>query len=186
MTRFAAIKRRFARLRRDVRGTYAMSLMVLMPLIGIIMGFAGDLGISLTRQVMLERAVDVQARSIRLGLRPADDYAGLRKAICETARIIPECETRLKLQLKAMSPYSWESIGATPDCESLKEVTYTEPKEFDTAQGNQLVVLRVCAVVEPFMPGYGVGGALVRTSDPDAPNRFYQVMATTAFVKEPS
>lgn len=179
----SALKKRIQRLRDDQDASSVMELMMVTPLILVLSGFTMDLGMLMTRNVMLERAVDVGTRDIRLGLMDNTDYDGLRRRICQEAVIIPECETRLKMQLNAMSPYSWENPGKVPDCEDLRQVTVTEPREFDAASRNQLVFFRACAVLEPVMPGWGLGDNLLQSSD-GKKNRFYQVVATTTFTKE--
>lgn len=168
------------RLRADTDGSQTVALAVIAPLLLTLCGFVMDVGLLMVRNVMLERAVDVRVRDIRLGKTSATDYDNLRKQICAEASIIPECETRLKLQLTAMYANSWQDPGALPDCESLKTVTYTPPREFDTATSNQLVVLRACAVVEPVMPGWGLGEVLLTSEN----NRFYQVSAATSYTQE--
>lgn len=180
---FKSVKNALLRLRKGEEASTTIELMFVMPLLITLTGFSMDLGMLLTNNVMLERAVDVGARDIRLGLMANNDYDGLRKRICDEAIILPKCETRLKLQLNAMSPYVWENPGRIPDCEDLKTVTVTEPKAFDAANRNQLVFLRACAVLEPIMPGWGLGEALLKAAD-GSKNRFYQVVATTTFTKE--
>lgn len=171
------------RLRKDEDAVSTVETVVMLPFILVLCSYTMDLGMLLTRNVMLERAVDVGTRDIRLGLMAVDDYDGLRKRICDEAIIIPECESRLKMQLNAMSPYLWEDPGKVPDCESLKTVTVTEPREFDAATRNQMVFFRACAVLEPVMPGWGLSDSLLSSSD-GGTNRFYQVVATTTFTKE--
>lgn len=177
------MKRWLRSLRRDTSGVTTVELMVALPLMLSIVSFTMDLGLLMVRNVVLERAVDISIRDIRLGNAPADDYDGLRQKICENAIIIPECSTRLKMQLNAMSPYVWEDPGKVPDCESLKSVTVTAPRVFDAAARNQLVFFRACAVLDPVMPGWGMGDLLTQASD-GTRNRFYQVVAATTFTKE--
>lgn len=172
-------------LRRKTDGTAAMQFVIVFPLIMTLFAFACDLGLILMRKVMLERAVDVEVRQIRIGARAADDYTGLREDICAGAMIIPHCQSRLKLELKAMAPRVWEAPGHAPDCESLSEVTITAPRQFDAARSNQLVILRACVVLEPLMPGWGLGQSLLSNGS-GSKNRFYQITASTSFVKEPS
>lgn len=171
-------------LRRDESGNAALQFAIIFPLIMLIFAFACDLGLIMMRKVMLERAVDVQVRQIRIGTRAVGDYEGLRKDICTEAIILPDCEKRLKLQLTAMVSRRWEDPGRTPDCESLKDVTFTRPREYDAASANQLVILRACVVLEPLMPGWGLGQALLADGE-GGKNRFYQLAAATSFVMEP-
>lgn len=184
MTHAAAISARLRRLRRDDSGGEAFGLIVVIPLLLAFLGFATDLGLLLVRNAMLERGVDTGVREIRLGNMAPNDYSGLRSHICNAAVVLPSCESRLKIQLKAMSPYAWEDPGQTPDCESLKTVTVTAAKEFDAAQRNQLVILRACIVVEPLMPGWSLGNVLLSSAD-GSRNRFYQATATTTYTQEP-
>lgn len=177
------MRRLFGKFRRDEKGVTTVEFLVALPLLLTVVAYTMDLGLLMVRNAILEQAVDLSVRDIRLGLAAANDYEGLRDRICQNAPIVQNCDSQLKVQLNAMSPYAWNDPGRVPDCASLKTITSTGTPVFDTANRNQLVVLRACAVVDPIMPGWGLGDLLTRASD-GSRNRFYQVVASTTFTKE--
>lgn len=184
MRRFSPL-RRLGALRRDRKGNATIQVVMMVPLLIAVSSIGFELGMITLRQAMMDRAVDLEVRSIRVGTRSSSDYEGLRTAICERAMIIPECEQRMKLELVAMDPYTWETPQAEPDCEALDKVTVTDPRQFDDVTGGQLVVLRACAVVQPIFPGMHLGARLLSRPD-GGRNVFFQIEARSAFVREPT
>lgn len=171
-------------LRADAVAAVTVQFVVALPLVIYTFTLATDFGMAMTRSAMLERALDVESRAVRVGLRAPDDYDGIRRAICTHARLIPNCLSRVKLEVRAMSLSNWEPLGAAPDCESLSEVTVTAPSNFDTASNNQLVLVRACVVFEAITPGGGFAQA-VMSDGKGGFNRFYQLTATNSYVMEP-
>lgn len=178
------LRRRARHLRRDAIAAVTVQFVVALPIVIYCFTFATDFGMAMTRSAMLERALDLESRAVRIGQRAPDDYDGIRRGICQRARLIPDCLSRVKLEVRAMSPSRWEPLSASPDCESLSEVTVTAPSNFDSAQSNQLVLIRACVVFEAISPGGGFAQAVMSTGAGGF-NRYYQLTATNSYVMEP-
>lgn len=178
------VKTWLRRLRRDQSAVAALQFIVLTPFLVFLFTFATDFGMAMTRSAMLERAVDLESRNVRVGLRAADDYDGIRRGICARTRLISNCLTRVKLEVRAMGYEEWKGLRRDADCESLSTLDVTEPENFDVAGENQLVVIRACAKFEAISPAGGFAQAML-TDGKGGFHRFYQLTATNAYVMEP-
>lgn len=187
--------RLLSRLRRDDDGVTAVEVLIALPVILGLMIFSYELGLALVRHTLLERATDVVVRDIRIGKIEADDYDTIRDNICYNAKIIPDCENRLKLELKVTDPYAdWTGMDQALDCAQLSEVEVEgaiqvvadagDARRFDTAWGNQLVLLRSCVSIQPF----SANGVLARAMTSDQPRDeplAYNLTSVTSYVMEP-
>lgn len=131
------------------------------------------------RAVMLERATDVAVREIRLSSGALLDYDTVKNDICDAAALIPDCRNVLKIELVAINTTSWNGLQHRPDC--VARNSNIQPViNFKNGQQNELMLIRVCAVVDPVFPGIGVGRSM-----PKDPSGGYQLIASSAFVNEP-
>lgn len=193
---------RAASLFRDVRGSAAVQFAVMLPFLFFMVTLGTDFSMSMVRSVMLERALDIEARNVRIGTRLASDYDGIREGICDRARIIPDCMRRLKLEVRAMPLDSFDPLDQYLDCVRLDELDIedTPPSNFFVARQNQIVLVRACAIFRPITPLGGFAQVNMRRrageiSDEQSRqfmgwkasdfNSYYQLASTTFFVKEP-
>jgi Flp pilus assembly protein TadG len=131
------------------------------------------------RAVMMERAMDVVVRNIRLSSGATLDYDQVKNDICSQAFMIPDCSNTLKVELLAINTTSWNGLQNRPDCVDRRQ-TIQPIVQFQNGQQNELMLMRICAVVDPVFPGIGVGRSM-----PKDPSGGYQIIATSAFVNEP-
>jgi hypothetical protein len=131
------------------------------------------------RAVMMERAMDLSVREIRLSSGAELDYDEILETVCDRARIIPDCLTNVRMQLQAVDKSDFAGIGNTPDC--VKRDEDIQPAvEFKNGVENELMLIRICAVIDPFFPNLGVGRSM-----PVDSTGGYQIIASSAFVNEP-
>lgn len=175
MTRLAA---RLRQLRSGEDGNPTVEFALLFP--GIIalfiMGF--EIGLMTVRETMLNRATDLVVRDLRLSTGQAPDYAEIRRRICARSSIIPDCESRLRLELEARPLEQW-TAGTT----GVRCIDQDEPvdpaTEYLPGQQNELMMIRVCSLFDPVMPTTGLG---FRIKDDRG---LYAITAVAAFVNEP-
>lgn len=167
------------RFHRSEDGNGTIEFVILVPLIIMVTFSSYETGMLTTRQVMLERGVDVVVRRIRIGALPNPEHDDLKLQICQEAVIIPDCYNQIKLEMVVRDPRNWAALTTTPDC-----VDRDEPgaplNNFGTGGNNQLMVLRVCALFDPVMPNAVIGTALPKES-----GGAYALTATSSFVMEP-
>jgi hypothetical protein len=128
---------------------------------------------------MLERAVDITVRDIRLSTGTTFEHDGVKQTICERAGFIKDCDSNLKLELVPQDPRASLTITGEVDCVDRDEEINQQYK-FENGQSNELMVMRACVKIAPVMPTSALGTALADNDDGK-----YRLVATTAFVQEP-
>jgi Flp pilus assembly protein TadG len=163
---------------RSEIGGASVEFVILLPVFLALFLSSFEASMLLMRQVMLERGVDLAVREVRLGSNPVTQ-ADLGRAICARARVLPECEANLLVEMRVIDQTAW-NIPATPE-PCIRAATAIQPlAAFDGTSANQLVLLRACFRVKPFVPGVPLSARTV--SDEDG---MLRIVASTAFVVEP-
>lgn len=138
-----------------------------------------ETGLLLTRGVMLDRAVDISMRELRLGTLDPMTHNNLKTQICSNSVIIPDCENAVLLELRPVSTVTWEPL--TNDVTCVNRAEDIQPVlEFNPGSSNEMMLVRVCAVFDPFFPTSGLA-AQMRLDDTGA----YALVTTSAYVNEP-
>lgn len=176
MTRLAAFLRRFRRA-EDANATIEFAILV--PLMLTFCLSTIELGILLTRQVMLDRGIDMAVREVRIGTMDPVNHDTLKAAICDAALIIPDCLNQVKLEMRPAFPRNFTPLNGRADCIDREDASIPA-RTFTPGQQNQLMLLRACALFDPFFPTTGLGGQLQRESG-DA----YALISTSSYVVEP-
>lgn len=173
------LRNRLRKLLRSERGAASVEFVIVFPFfVGIFLS-AFDVAMMNLRAVMMERATDQVVRAIRLSSGATLDYDTVKSDICQQAFMIPDCQNSLMIELIAVNTTSWNGLQHRPACVARGNPIQPLVK-FKNGQQNELMLIRVCAVVDPFFPGIGVGRSM-----PKDPSGGYQVIATSAFVNEP-
>lgn len=177
------MKRLISNLRKRARcekGTATLEFVILFPVFISIFGSAFEAGLYTTRQVMLERATDIAVRDLRLGTSTVATYQDLKARICNVAGIIPDCMNAVHVELAPVSTTDWNMrTGATACIDRDEDITPVT--SFTQGGSNELMLVRVCAVVQPMSPMTGLGLKMPKVNASD-----YALIAASAFVNEPS
>lgn len=168
------------RFRRDEEGIASVEFALMFPVVLGLFLFAVELGLLMTKQVMLEFAMDVAMRDLRLGRMEDPSSDILKDEICDRAKIIGDCRDTIMIEMRPIDTNTWVMPAAPVSCVDREEelqpvVTYNPGAQ------NQIMLVRACVIVEPLFPGTGLGAML----DLDA-NGGYGMAAISAFVNEPS
>lgn len=175
-------RHRFARLwgrakRED--GNATIEFAILFPLFITVLVSAVEVGFITFRHTMLDRAVDLTVRDIRLGTGSAPQYEDIRNAICERAAIIPDCQNNMKIEMIRMDLRAWTAPPADYDC--INHAEEVQPvRTFVNGMQNEMMLLRICAMFEPLFPLGGLGRDLKNSSD----TGYTAMISSTAFVQE--
>lgn len=165
------------------RGTASLEFVLVFPIFFAFFLMTFESGMVSLRHVMLERGVDVAVREVRIGVLDNPTRIELRDRICEIARIIPDCGNQLQLEMMVRDPRNFATIAASVPCID-RSVSVQPVVQFTNGAHNQLVVLRACVRLDPFMPTTGLGKAVVDNTTPEAAGS-YALVSTAAFVIEP-
>ncbi len=164
-------------------GAVSIELAILFPVFMALFVAAFELGLYMTRQVMLERATDITVRSLRLGQMPDPDLDTLRASICEQAsRVLPNCSTSLLIDIIEVPLEGWTAPSISAECIERDPDGELKPVAnfmLNPGQPNDMMLMRVCALQKPVFPTTWLGLAMQSHDD------FYALTTASAFVVEP-
>lgn len=167
------------RFRRDETGSSVVDFAIMFPLFIMALMASLELGFISIKHMMLERALDLTVREIRLGTGTALTHDGLKKDICDRAGLLDDCEDNLRLEMVRLNLRSWQAPNPAIDCIDKAE-TVKPVRTFTNGNVNELMLLRACALFKPIIPSSGLGKAL----DKDGAG-YAAMVAQSAFVQEP-
>jgi len=179
MRAFRSLRLRMARAARDEDGTATIPAVIFIPFFLILVMSSVEMGMLMIRHVMLERAVDMSVRGLRLGLWTPPTHEELRRTICSMAGVIPDCLNTVLIELRPVSKETWEPLSSGPTCvdraEEVQPVT-----TFSPGIGDEMMLIRACAKFDPIFPTTGLGFHLPKDN-----TGAYALVSSTAFVNEP-
>ena len=185
----SGLKKTFRRFFRRSDGNATIEFVILFPGIMTLFLMGFEAGFLMVRNVSLERAVDIAVRDVRLGNLSADGevpgHDAIKRNICANVIAISDCFNTVKVEvLPVMSTPGniLVTLGGQVRCvdRSAPEEIQQGVGNFNVGTENQLMLLHVCATVDPLFPTSRVGVGLV--VDPFGNEA---IVATTAFVNEP-
>lgn len=179
MTALSRLTARLGRALRREDGTASIEVVLALPIVFslFLMGF--EASILMTRQMLLEHALDKSMRGVRLGQYPGLTHDRFKKIVCSQAHLFPDCENVLRIELTPVSRITWDLPEDGVTC--VDRGAPIQPlTNFAQGPQNTLMVVRACVVVDPFFPGIGLGLRLH-----EDPQDGYALVARSAFVNEP-
>ena len=190
------------RFRRGEDGAATVEFCILFPAFVAIMLCSVEAGVMMVRNVMLERGADLAIRDLRLGV-PFDEnltaeerYDIFKETICDNTIIIPNCLDIVQVQLQPVSTETWAPLNNPANCINeathLADIDPVDPysdTNYENGGNNELMLVRVCALFDPFFPTTNLGMQMPKY-DPDPDDEYipntYALVVTTAFVNEPA
>ncbi len=165
-------------LRRE-DGSATIEFVLLFPMIMFLFFSSIEIGVFLMRSVLLDRAVDINVRALRLGtLNPATS-SELRQRICDDALVFDDCASSMTIELVPISTTTWNFPEDQITC--VNRDSDIEPVvDFTFGTQNEIMLVRACIITNPFfattpfvmdMPLDATGG--------------YAIAAASVFVNEP-
>lgn len=180
MTRLGRRIRRF--LGRD-DGSSTVEFVILFPVFMVLFLSSFELGNVMLRQTMLDRAIDMTVRQIRIGAVTTVDHDTIKDMICDRSVFLTDCRDELRLEMDIVNPRAWANLDPTIDCVD-REDRAQPPRRFQPGNQNQTMLLRACHLFEPMISSFGLGtvlGALLVEDDGDT----YRIVSTSSYVVEP-
>ena len=176
MMRVMPFLRRFL---RNESGTSTIEFVIIAPVFFMFLFMGVELGLTMTRQVMLDRAVDISVRSLRLGHIQNPTIEDLRDNICASSSVIRDCNQNLLLELRRVNTTTWNYPGDIPACVNRAE-NLVPPTSVTGGGSNDLMLLRACLIIDPLFPTSRLGLGL-----PLDASGGYQMYSISSFVNEP-
>lgn len=166
-------------LRRE-DGNATVEFVIMFPLLMTLLITSVEIGSITFRHTMLDRAVDLTVRDIRLGTGTAPQYEQVRNAICERASVIPDCQKNVKIEMIRMDLRAWTPPPADYDC--VNHVEEVQPvRNFQNGMENEMILLRICAMFQPIFPVSALGRDILKINA----TGYSAMISSTAFVQEP-
>ena len=175
--------RLLGRLRRDFRkedGTASIEFLFAIPVLLTIFMASFESGYFMIRHVMLERALDLTMRELRLGLLGNVTHNQLRTLLCTRAVVLGDCQNNLKIELEPVSTATW-TMPATPTTCIDRAVPIDPVTTFVRGGSSEPVLVRICVRQDTMFPSTGIGLGLQKDGLGN-----YAILARSVFVNEPS
>lgn len=170
----------FAKQLKDDKGTASIEFVIVFPFfLGLLLS-SFELSLITMRETMLERALDLTVREIRLETGSAPQHDEIKTRVCARAPVIPDCEKNLRLEMVQVDPRNWVNPAEDFDCTDQSQ-DVQPVRSFVNGMDNDLMLLRACAKFSPTFPGAGLGNSLSKDAAGMA-----ALVASSAFVQEPS
>lgn len=170
---------RLRRWRRSEAGNATVEFVMIFPFIMWFFCSSIEVSFYLVRAVLLDRAVDLNVRELRLGtLNPATS-AQLKTQICNDSLIFSDCVQNMVIELTPVQTTNWNLPDARVQCVD-RDANIQPVVTFDPGQINDLMVVRACVVLNPFFaPTKWVMNL------PLDPSGGVRIAAASTFVNEP-
>ncbi|WP_109468144.1 TadE/TadG family type IV pilus assembly protein [Albibacillus kandeliae] len=176
----ARLLRAVRRFRRSESGTATVEFAITFPAMLVMLLSGVELGMISLQHAMLERAMDITVRDIRLGTGSAPQHDDIKDLICERAGFIRDCSDNLLLEMVQVDPRDWSGVADNATCTDRSEEVNPKTEFKSDAPENALMLLRACAKIDPIFPSTGLGANLAKDDSGQ-----FALVAISAFVQEP-
>lgn len=164
---------------RHEEGNATIEFAIIFPALMVLFLMVVETGVLMIRGVMLDRAVDISMRDLRLGTLTPMTHDGLKTSICENSVIIQNCDEVILIELRPVSTATWTPLSGPTTCVDRSQVV--QPVlDFIAGSQNEMMLVRVCAVFDPFFPSSQLA-AQIKMDDQGG----YALVAMSAYVNEP-
>lgn len=160
-------------------GTATMELVIILPLIFALFAAAMESGLLMTRSALLDRALDLTVRELRLGHVTNPSHDDLKQMICDRFLLVQHCNENLMLELQKVNMTTWVMPVEPTACVD-RNAAVQPVVELDLGQHNDLMLVRACLMADLIFPTSEFGARL----EQDAQGGF-AIVAVSAFVNEP-
>lgn len=176
------MKRLFSRLKalfRNEDGTATLEFVIAVPVMLIIFAGSFESGLFMTRSILLDRAVDMTMRELRLGHYPLPTKDLIKAEICNRTVVFSNCTTAITVELTRVNTANWTLPSSNVACvdrdEDIEPVTALQ-----IGQQNDIMLVRICVIQDAIFPDMGLG-QLLKVDDKGG----YALVSVSAFVTEP-
>lgn len=173
------MRRWFGAKTADETGSATIPFVMFLPFFMMLVVSSVDMGMLLVRHVMLERALDITVRNLRLGIWANPTHDMVKTEICKNAGLIPNCLNTVLVELRSVSKVTWQPLSSGATCVDRSKAINLPPP-FDAGIGDEMMLIRVCAKFDPLFPMTGLGFQLPKDN-----TGAYSLISSTAFVNEP-
>lgn len=161
-------------------GNSTIEFCIWFPFIIGLFGSAFEASFITMRQTLLSGALDRTVRDLQLGNLGAPTHAELKTIICNSAGFIPDCLNALHIEQERILTSNFTFRTGAVQCVDLDNSS--QPAlNYTTGGKNDLMLITVCAAVQPMVPMTGLGLSLPKINGGSR----YAIVAFSAYVVEP-
>lgn len=161
-------------------GNATIEFAFIFPLLVTLLLSTVEIGILTIRSVMLERAVDLTVRDLRLGKIEDPTQEKLRDLICDRSAVVADCDHSLLIELRPVSTVTWTPLSSDTTCKNRNE-DINPVIALNPGVSHEMILIRVCTVFQPIFPSTSLGMHLSKDELGG-----YALVTSSAFVNEPS
>lgn len=172
----------------DEAGAITVEFVLVIPVILTIFMASVEASMYMARHAMLERAVDIVVRDIRLGNYDNMSHIDLKTRICERgimAESVAVCVRAMKIWMQPISAANFDWVVPPRFCadksQDISAVVEPTGTEFAYGADNDVMLMRICLKEDPLYPTSIIGSGMIR-GEPDGS---YAMITMTVFVNEP-
>lgn len=88
-------------------GAVTIPTVIWLPIFFLILFFGLEMMFISFRQVLLDHAVDVTTRELRLGTATLDTHDELKAAVCTAMHFVPDCEANMAVEVFPVDTDTW-------------------------------------------------------------------------------
>lgn len=180
MTRRSRLVRRLRDFAADEGATATMEFVIVFPVAMLLFIAVAETGMILTRQVLMERSLDEAVRVMRLAQNLSLTPDAIEDEICANTSAIPDCDNVLIVDVQVLEPYAFEVPEEDPLCVDRNDMEIRPANTFQQGKDNEMVLIRICAVIDRLIPFSGFGLNLTRDDSGGM-----HMVATSVFINEP-
>lgn len=130
-------------------GNSTIEFVIWFPFFMLLFFTSFELSIYGMRSMLLERAVDLKVRELRLGIsRPADAEA-FKKALCEETLLLKNCMKEATIDVSRVDSQNWNLPTDGIACADRAQEIFPDDI-YNAGGGGDLMLLRVCVAKDPF------------------------------------
>lgn len=174
------LRKKLSAFGRGEDGIASVEFALLFPVVFFMFIWAVELGILMTKSVMLEHGLDLTMRELRLGRLENPTSDSLKDDICSHLNLISDCRSTIMIELQPIRTDTWALPAQPVTCRDRDE-EIVPVLSFSMGQSNEIMLVRACVIVQTLFPGTGIGAMLNK----DASGGF-GIAAMSAFVNEPA
>ncbi len=187
MIRF--LKRKSRAFGREEDGNMTVEFVIVLPMIFSIFMMSFESGLLMMRSVMLERAVDMTMRELRLGQIANPTAVELKTRICNRTVIINNCMPSIRIEMLPVNMNVWNMPTAIPGCVDRTQ-TVQPPETYNPGGQHELMLTRVCVLQRAIFPTLGLSDTFVGLGEGITNNQpgglgEYGLIVMSSFVNEP-
>lgn len=165
--------RRIRHFLRDERAAITAEFVLAFPVVFLFLVVTLELTFLMARSTLLQQALDVTMREVRLGNIVNPGVLELEDMVCDRISVIPACQSSMTLEFTRVDQATFQMPGQQAPCVRRDDEALAARAGdiYDTGVQNDLMVVRACMVIDAITPFFGSE---------------FELFARTAFVNEPT